>query len=505
MKQEEIILAIRQLFNKDKGNTLNKFLKQNKQIDDYLQKKLDEYPWFQNKRKCFSCIARGIYKPIICSCGKVVPLKKAIYGGTHCNSICASNDKQVIDKRKNTYLQKYGCQNIFYNEQIINKIKKMNMQKYGCENPFSNEQIKQKIKQTFLRKYGVVSPIQNEKIKQKIINTNLQRYGCKNVRSSSYVEQKIKKTCLQKYGCQYGFQSPVIRQKIKKTCLQKYGCENSGSSQQIIQKKKKTCLQRYGCENSSQSVIIKQKIKKTNLQKYGAEYAFLIPQIKEKTLRQLYDEKYKKYVEQFKDYVIPMFNAEQYQGHKKIYRWKCVKCGEQFQQQIYITGLGDGRIIPRCLKCFPSHASSIEQKHLLSFIKEIYDGKIITNYHNLISPYELDIVIPEQKLAIQFNGSYWHSIEYKCPKNYHLDKTEACQRIGYRLIHIWQDEWRDDQIIIKQKLKDVFNHDEKIEGEILDRSWYSVLQFNDYEILPPELILRNNVFVENCGYIKIVL
>lgn len=44
MNQKKIILKIRELFNKDKGNTLNKFLIQFPQIDEYLQKKLGSVP-----------------------------------------------------------------------------------------------------------------------------------------------------------------------------------------------------------------------------------------------------------------------------------------------------------------------------------------------------------------------------------------------------------------------------------------------------------------------------
>lgn len=62
-----------------------------------------------------------------------------------------------------------------------------------------------------------------------------------------------------------------------------------------------------------------------------------------------------------------------------------------------------------------------------------------TNKRNIIPPYELDIYIPDHNLAIEINGSYWHSIENK-DKYYHLKKTEECKKLGINLIHLFDFE-----------------------------------------------------------------
>lgn len=54
--------------------------------------------------------------------------------------------------------------------------------------------------------------------------------------------------------------------------------------------------------------------------------------------------------------------------------------------------------------------------------------------------YELDIYIPKLKLALEFNGTYWHSTLYKSP-TYHQNKTIECARHGIRVIHIFEYEW----------------------------------------------------------------
>ena len=119
--------------------------------------------------------------------------------------------------------------------------------------------------------------------------------------------------------------------------------------------------------------------------------------------------------------------------------------------------------MPRCLNCYPyiNTGYSNLEKELIDFCKEYYPN-LIENNRTLIKPLELDIVIPELKLAIEFNGDYWHSTSFK-DKNYHLNKTIECESKGYRLIHIFEHEWLNNKNEIKQKLIDIFNNNEKID------------------------------------------
>lgn len=67
---------------------------------------------------------------------------------------------------------------------------------------------------------------------------------------------------------------------------------------------------------------------------------------------------------------------------------------------------------------------------------------------NVISPKELDFYIEGKKVAIEFDGLYWHT-EDKVGNTYHLEKTEACQEKGIRLIHIFEDDWQNKRNIIE--------------------------------------------------------
>lgn len=50
----------------------------------------------------------------------------------------------------------------------------------------------------------------------------------------------------------------------------------------------------------------------------------------------------------------------------------------------------------------------------MDFCKQFYPNLQRRN-RQLIKPYELDIVIPDLNLAIEFNGIWYHSIEARNP------------------------------------------------------------------------------------------
>lgn len=64
---------------------------------------------------------------------------------------------------------------------------------------------------------------------------------------------------------------------------------------------------------------------------------------------------------------------------------------------------------------------------------------------------ELDIYIPSKKVAIEFDGLYFHSNQFR-DKQYHYWKFDECRKQGIRLIHIFEDEWREKQDIVKSLL-----------------------------------------------------
>jgi very-short-patch-repair endonuclease len=120
-----------------------------------------------------------------------------------------------------------------------------------------------------------------------------------------------------------------------------------------------------------------------------------------------------------------------------------------------------GMIISESTKnLFSDNLSKIEmppqsksEKEIYEFISSIYDGNIVTNTKQVIGPFEIDIYLPDLKFAIEVNGLYFHSeISGGRDKHYHLAKTTKANKLGIRLLHIFEDEWKNKTDIIKSML-----------------------------------------------------
>lgn len=94
------------------------------------------------------------------------------------------------------------------------------------------------------------------------------------------------------------------------------------------------------------------------------------------------------------------------------------------------------------------YSKSYIEEEIYNWIKEVYKGEVIHNNRSIIPPAELDIYIPEKKVALEYDGLYWHCSLNK-DKDYHFNKTIACDNKGIRLIHIREDLWRDKTPIMK--------------------------------------------------------
>jgi very-short-patch-repair endonuclease len=81
----------------------------------------------------------------------------------------------------------------------------------------------------------------------------------------------------------------------------------------------------------------------------------------------------------------------------------------------------------------------------------------LNNNKEIINNAELDFYIPDYKIAIEYNGLYWHTEKHGKSKNYHLNKLLECNKKGIKLIHIFEDEWVKNKILILNKLKHILN------------------------------------------------
>ncbi len=148
------------------------------------------------------------------------------------------------------------------------------------------------------------------------------------------------------------------------------------------------------------------------------------------------------------------YSVSEYLGKDKPIKVSCPTHGIFQLKKAWHHYLGHKVGCPLCSMAGTSRA----EMEVASFVKAIAETKgleVITNDRTIIKPLELDIVIPELKLAIEFDGLYWHSEQAGKPNHYHLMKTQACNKAGYRLIHIFEDEWNDKEEIVKSRLSHI--------------------------------------------------
>ncbi len=306
------------------------------------------------------------------------------------------------------------------NDEVRNRTKQTNIKKYGVENPYQSEVIKDKIKQTNLKKYGAEHVMYVTEIKNKIKQTNIKKYGVCYPNQLEEKKQKMKKTNLKRYGVEYISQSPEIRKIIQENNIKKYGRESANCTPSAIKKRKQTTMRKYGVDHHSQKHISKASIIKLNDPKWLKN----------------------EYVNKNKNSVI--IAKELGVGFKTILR-KLHKFKIEINYNYY---------------------QSQFEKEIIEFIN---NKNVKVNIREIISPYELDIYLPDNKLAIEFDGLFWHSSDSKELNmkiwRKHLLKTELCEKQNIQLLHIFENEWLNP---IKQNIwKSIINAKLNLNNKLL--------------------------------------
>lgn len=124
--------------------------------------------------------------------------------------------------------------------------------------------------------------------------------------------------------------------------------------------------------------------------------------------------------------------------------WRCLNGHEFYVRVCDRVNYGTG-----CSKCL-GRAGTGAETDLVEYL-ETLEVAVERNDRKILGGLELDIVVPKSKVAIEFNGLYWHSDKFK-DKMFHSRKTDAALGKGIQLIHVWEDEWRDKREIVKQML-----------------------------------------------------
>lgn len=141
------------------------------------------------------------------------------------------------------------------------------------------------------------------------------------------------------------------------------------------------------------------------------------------------------------------YELSEYCGALQDIEITCDIHGSFFQKpQNHLRGKG-------CRKC--ANMSSSLEEFIESFLTD-NNINFVKNDRSIISPKELDFIIPDKKIAIECHGLYWHSFEKNQDKNRHLNKLNLSLDNGYKLIQIFEDEIIFKPKIVESRLKSIF-------------------------------------------------
>mgnify|MGYP003290598342 CR=1 FL=1 len=220
-----------------------------------------------------------------------------------------------------------------------------------------------------------------------------EKYGSRHPMHCQEIKDKVRTTTEERWGG-IGFASKELNEKERKIFLEKYNSEDPGNLPEFREKAKHTSNENWGVDNPMKCDEVKQKVDTSNFSKYGS----------------------KRYI-----------TSKEY--------WK--------SRSINPIIISKG------------------EKEVLEFVKSIYSGTIIENDRTQMTPndengwienHELDIWLPEINSAIEYNGTYWHSL----PKIIESDKFKKlqCESKGIRLLTITEYDWTNDLHKCKSKILD---------------------------------------------------
>lgn len=254
----------------------------------------------------------------------------------------------------------------------------------------------------------------------------------------------------------------------KKLCGYYNTCSNKcksiyQSSEEYLSIIRKTCLEKYSVDNIAKKEETTEKVKRSIIAKYGSLETYNHIMVSSKA--DYFENRFKKVMEE--DGIFNEYEYVKNEGNSR-HRLKHKKCGHEF---VIITSSYRMRINRNreiCTFCNPKERPySWIEKQFSDYIKSIYSGEILTNNRTIINPYELDVYLPDLKLAFEFNGDFWHAN----PRVYKPDdrvgrkmekakdiwerderKKQLCIKKGIKLIVIWENDWIDKEEKIKNEI-----------------------------------------------------
>lgn len=372
------------------------------------------------------------------------------------------NDKDLIRRKKPKYDKLFfeKLENYYYNEKLSLKeiAIKLNLNNGKVVKKILNDnnyKLRKTDSEILLNKIGGKDNLFNLYIKenkspQEIANMYNSTIGRINIliKKFDFQKEEVKmkeswkrnytKACYEKYKVEFPFQNKEYLDYVNKIARDKYDVpKNIFQSEIVKEKSRKTIKRKYNVSHYSKTKTFKKEIKETlrknELKKYTSLGKKVL--INNKEFKDFLDENPKKYslielsilfgcsTKSLRTIISQTFPKKSFMDIRKKY----LKIKESKWETLFKLFLKD---------YFPDLNYSFQERNIL-------DKK------------EIDFYIPELNLGIEINPLYTHKYKNNSIGKdfyYHINKTKEALEKNIKLIHVWEHDFNDLNII-KESIK----------------------------------------------------
>lgn len=169
-------------------------------------------------------------------------------------------------------------------------------------------------------------------------------------------------------------------------------------------------------------------------------------------------------------------------GSTQRVKWVCSEnLAHIWETHVYARTKGNG--CPSCAALKRTSKGEDEVRNVLRALGFTVEQSV----HGLIPKREIDLYLPEQKVAVEFNGVYWHSEAIRPDPKYHYNKHFACKEAGIRLVQVWEDDWADKRSLVVRLLAHHLGVTSLLSSVLVDEPSYLFEEVDAQVLLPVEV------------------
>lgn len=240
----------------------------------------------------------------------------------------------------------------------------------------------------------------------------------------------------------------------KATCLTTYGQESKPVSASAKEKRRATNMARFGAPTPQQNPVVRAKTEETNLARFGTRHPIATSAFAAKARETMMREYGAAHTLQVPELLTKMRAT-------MLARYGVTNPSRSpilTAKRIETTLTKHGTLVPS--------GYGKAQNEILCLLDQWGIQNIRCDYRLDRTTQTLDFYAPNEKLAVEYCGLYWHNELSPTPRgrDYHIGKHRAAGAEDIQLVTIFEDEWTRRREQAEHRLKAVFGKNEHVVG-----------------------------------------